>query len=604
MALATSLPVLTIAIALLVTARELQGSAAWLAYLAATATLLATLYLNWRGRRSPAQLRIDVDGIHTPNLFTGGSRLTPWSRVHAGELRRANGRPQLTLHRANNPFAITLTAAALQQPERYADIVRQVSSVLPAHAWFDRERADPPRPYVTLCWVLLLLGCAIAARMLPFESVTLQQLSFGALQRELVTTGDWFRLHSFALAHMHMPTLAITLVLTAAASSALEARLGHSFTAAMLTGSNLLVGVALLLFAGPALQSGALGACYGAIGAMGMLALAPARAVDPARRVSVPWWLPPLLLLQIGVAIANAQPALIASISGAIAGALITWLHLRATSARSTSVHTEPADAAAADATDAAAGAGTHLSRLLDRCVAWLMPASFVLACAALVYTNSTQQSQAFNARLLQTNVPAGTVLDLSDAIARDTEASDALQARAFVALSDPDRAGMAALDSGSTGIRRADTLAVLAYRQSMLAEARAHGWDALRRAENESQERQQRLWARLAVYESSARLPAFVPAAVLVRADTLCVLVPRGNPRQYLRAVVTVRDRITGLLLGTVDPGETSCIPAKGLPANAHVALTAAERAVLTSDLRLYEVDTARAALPARARR
>ncbi len=588
MALSSSLSALAIAIALLVTGRELQGTAAWLAYLAATATLLTTLYLNWRGRRTPAHLRIDADGIHTPNLFTGRSRTTPWSQVRACELRRANGQPQLVLHRAGNPFAITLTAAALQQPERYAEVVRQLSDVVPARAWFDRERADPAHPYVTLCWVLLLLGCAIAAPMLPFDSFTLQQLSFGALQRELVTTGDWFRLHSFALAHTHMPTLAITLVLTAAASAALEARLGHLFTAGLLTGSNLLAGLALMLFAGPALQSGGMGACYGAIGALVVLALAPGQVVDPARRVSMPWWLPLLLLLQIGIGIANAQPALIASVSGAIAGALITWLHLRATSAD-----------ASADA--ASTGGATRLARLLDPFVAWTMPTSFVLACAALVYASSTAHPRELTARLLQTDVPAVTVLDLSESIARDAAASPALQARAFVTLSDPNRAGMAALDSGGTGIRRADTLAVLAWRQSMLAEARAHGWDALRRAENDTDERQQRLWARLAIYESSARLPAFVPAAVLVRAETLCVLVPKGNPRQYLRAVVSVRDKLTGLLLGTVDPGDTRCIPAKGMSANAHVALTAAERAVLTSDLRLYEVDTARAALPAR---
>ena len=584
MDVASALSAVALAVALLVTGRELEGIATWLVALLASAIVAATLYLIWLWRRTPAQLRIDAEGIHTPALWTGRSRATPWSLVRGCELLRANGRRQIHLHSARNPFAVVLRQAAFQRLPDYDEAIRQLREAVPAQAFFDREHAPLALPYVTVCWLLLLLGCAVAAPILGFDSTTLQQVSFGALQRDLVFSGDWFRLHSFALVHTNMQMLAITLVLTAAASMAIESRLGHLFAAALLTGSNLVAGIALLLFAGPALHTGALGASYGAVGATLVLALAPAHSVPPACRLSIPWWLPLLMLLQLGISTASQSQSYIGALGGGAGGALLTWLHLRATG------------------TDGAESAGTFSQ--LDRALSWTLSASLALACAALAYASSTMPAQEITARLLQTDVPAGTVLELGESIAQDSSAAQSLQARAFVTLSDPNRVGMAALDSGGTGIRRADTLALLAWRQSMLAEARAHGLDALRRAENETDERQQQLWARLAIYESSARLPAFVPAAVLVRAETLCVLVPKGNPRQYLRAVVTVRGTITGLLLGTVDPGETRCIPANGMPAIAHVALTAAERAVLTSDLRLYTVNPARAALPPRATR
>jgi hypothetical protein len=294
----------------------------------------------------------------------------------------------------------------------------------------------------------------------------------------------------------------------------------------------------------------------------------------PSFRLVPLWWLSLMLVVDIVNSIVNPGISLAGHLGGLVGGAALTLASLHSRRAGSPGLQR---------------GVG----------VLGLSAAAFFVAClGGLLHAGMTTSPREVAERLLAADIAADTALDVANFVSTDAGVGPVVLERAFGVLSDPDRAGIDKVTDGPYGVLREDTLGRLAWRLDKLGEARAHGLDAVRRSEDVAPDERQRLLARLATYESSARLPPFVPAAVLVRAGTLCVLVPNGNPRQYIRAVARNGETVTGIVLGTVDPGETRCIPAEGVTAKTRVALTAAERAVLTSDLVYRPVDIAAAGL------
>ncbi len=556
------------------------GPVLWIAIGLAMAWAALAIGAFLRGR-TPREVLLTRDGITLPSPLMRAAEFVPWHAIRFALAQASGSHGVLRIGVHGKPFARLLHVSDVGSREEFDRICEFLASHLDAKQFVDLSAGAWFMPWVTLAIALCIAGTYATGMLVLDTPDSIRAITLGAYQAQLFSGGDWFRINSFSLAHLQYLHFALSLFIFIAICSELEERMGRSFVAGLIGLSSLCAGVAIaLLPTQHDITLGASGICYGALASLLLLSWrAPDLAPQSFRLVPL-WWLSLMLVVDIVNSIVSPDISLAGHVGGLVGGSVLTLGSLQARRLGS------PGLQRSVGALSLSAGA-------------------FFVAClAGLLHAGLTTTPRQVAERLLAADVAADTALDVANFVSRDAAiAPDVLQ-RAFAVLSDPDRPGIERVTDGANGVLREDTLGRLAWRLDMLGEARAHGLDAVRRSDDASADERKRLLARLAVYESSARLPPFVPAAVLVRAGTLCVLVPNGNPRQFIRAVARDGEKVTGIVLGTVDPGETRCIPAEGMTASTRVALTSAERAVLTSDLVFRQVEISAAGLLARGTR
>jgi membrane associated rhomboid family serine protease len=561
---------LTLSVTLLIDGGPVFWTAIGLA--AMWAILAIGAFVRGRTRR---EVCLTHEGITLPSPFLRVAEVVPWEAIRFALAQASGQHGVLRIGVRGKPFARLLHVSDVGSRESFDRVCAFVAAHVGGERYLDLSSRAWYLPWVTIAIALCIAGSFLCGVLWLDTPDSIRAITLGAYQTQLFTGGDWFRLNSFSVAHLDYVHFALNLFIFVAICAELEERMGRAFVAGLIGLSSLGAGIAIaLLPTGHDITLGASGICYGAMAALLLLSWRAPDLAPPSFRLVPLWWLSLMLVVDIVNSIVNPGISLAGHLGGLVGGAALTLASLHSRRAGSPGLQR---------------GVG----------VLGLSAAAFFVAClGGLLHAGMTTSPREVAERLLAADIAADTALDVANFVSTDAGVGPVVLERAFGVLSDPDRAGIDKVTDGPYGVLREDTLGRLAWRLDKLGEARAHGLDAVRRSEDVAPDERQRLLARLATYESSARLPPFVPAAVLVRAGTLCVLVPNGNPRQYIRAVARNGETVTGIVLGTVDPGETRCIPAEGVTAKTRVALTAAERAVLTSDLVYRPVDIAAAGL------